>query len=55
MGVRDLLERSGDAMKYMVIDYRLLEALRMNWQDAKFSKLLSAKYEDVQGRKPSGE
>ena len=38
-GERDLLELSSDAMKYVIIKNRLLEALRMKWQDAKISKL----------------
>ena len=38
--VKYLLELYGDVMKYVIIEDRLLEALRMNWQDAKFSNLL---------------
>ena len=39
MRVRDLLKHSCDAMKDMVIEDRLLEALRIKWKDAKMSKL----------------
>ena len=37
--VKDLLELSSDAMKYVIIKDRLLEALRMKWQDTKMSKM----------------
>ena len=33
------LELSGDAMKYVIIEDKLLEALRMECQNAKMSKL----------------
>ena len=36
-GVKDLLDLSGNAMKYMIIEDRLLHALRMKWQDANMS------------------
>ena len=39
MGSEDVLELSGDAMMYVVIDDRLLGTLVMKWQDAKVSKL----------------
>ena len=35
----DLLELSGDAMHYVMIDERLVESLRMKWEDAKRTKL----------------
>ena len=38
-GIKDRVELSRDAMKYVIIEGRLLEALRMKWQDAKMSKL----------------
>ena len=38
-GVKDLLELSCDAMKYEIVENLLIEALRMKWQDVKFSKL----------------
>ena len=38
-GLKDQLELSGNAIKYVIIEDRLLEALRMKWQDAKMSKL----------------
>ena len=38
-GVKDLLEIPGDAMKYVIIEDRLLEALRMKWQDTNMSKM----------------
>ena len=38
-GVEDLLELSGDAMQYVVIEERLMESLRVKWQDAKRPKL----------------
>ena len=31
----DLLELSGNAMKYVMIEERLVESLRMKWEDAK--------------------
>ena len=34
-----LLELSGDAMKYVTINDRLLGTLRMKWQDAEMWKL----------------
>ena len=34
LGEKDLLELSDDAMKYVVIEDRLLEAVKMNSQDA---------------------
>ena len=37
--VKDILELSGDAMKYVIIEDRLLESLRMKWQDDKLSNL----------------
>ena len=36
-GVKDLLELLGDAMKYVIIEDRLLEALKKKWQDCKIS------------------
>ena len=36
-GVKDLLELSGDAMKYVIIEDRLIEALRMKCHDGKMS------------------
>ena len=38
-GVKDLLEFVDNAMKYVIIEDRLLEALRVNYQDAKMSEL----------------
>ena len=38
-GVKDQLELSGDVMKYVIIEVRLLESLRMTWQDTKMPKL----------------
>ena len=38
-GVKDLSELAGDAMKYLTISGRLLQATRMKTQDAKISKL----------------
>ena len=38
-GVDDLLELSGNAMKYVMIEERLVESLRMKWEDAKRTKL----------------
>ena len=38
-GVKDLLDRLGDAMKYVIIEDRLLEARRMKWQDGKMLHL----------------
>ena len=38
-GVKDLLELSGDAMKYVIIEDRLLKAPRITQQDAKMTKL----------------
>ena len=34
-GVDDLLELSGDTMQYVMIEERLVESLRMKWEDAK--------------------
>ena len=34
-----MIELPSDAMKYVIIEGRLLDALRMQWQDAKMSKL----------------
>ena len=36
--VENLLDLWGDVMKYVIIEDRLLRALRMKWQDAKISK-----------------
>ena len=38
-GVDDLLERSGDAMYYVMIEERLVESLRINWEDANRTNL----------------
>ena len=38
-GVEDLSEFFGDVMKYVIIEDRLIKALKMKWQDAKMSKL----------------
>ena len=38
-GVDDLLELSGNAMQYVMIEERLVESLRMKWEDAKRTKL----------------
>ena len=38
-GIEDLLEHLGDGMVYVIIEDRSHEELRMNWQDAKMSKL----------------
>ena len=38
-GINDLLELSGVAMKYIIMEDRLLEALRIKQQDAKMSNL----------------
>ena len=38
-GVKDRLQLPSDAMKYVIIEDRLLEALRMKWQDDKMSEL----------------
>ena len=35
----DLLQLSGDAMHYVMIEERLVESLRMKWEDAKRTKL----------------
>ena len=35
----DLLELSGHAMQYVTIEGRLVESLRMKWEDAKLIKL----------------
>ena len=37
--VDDLLELSGDAMHYVMIEKRPVESLRMKWEDAKRTKL----------------
>ena len=37
--VKELFELLGNAMKYVIIEDRLLETQRMNWQGAKMSKL----------------
>ena len=37
--VYDLLELLGNAMHYVMIEERLLESLRMKWEDAKRTKL----------------
>ena len=42
--VKDLLVLSSDAMKHVISTDRLLEAVRMKWQDAKMSKLEYCKY-----------
>ena len=39
MEVKATLELLGDAMKYVVFQNRLLEAIMMKWEDAKMSKL----------------
>ena len=33
-GVDDLLELSGNAMQYVMIEERLVESVRMKWEDA---------------------
>ena len=38
-GVDDLLELSGDAIHYLMIEERLVESLRIKWEDAKRTKL----------------
>ena len=38
-GVKDLLELSSDAMEYVIIKNKLLEALRMKWQDVRMSNM----------------
>ena len=38
-GVKDLLDLPGHVMKYVIIEDRLLEALRMKWQDTNMSKM----------------
>ena len=38
-GVNDLLELSGNAMQCVMIEERLLESLRKNWEDVKRTKL----------------
>ena len=38
-GVDDLLELSGNAMQYVMIEERLMESLRKKWEDAKRTKL----------------
>ena len=35
----DLLELLGDTMQYIMIEERLVESLRMKWEDAKRTKL----------------
>ena len=35
----DLLELSGDIMLYVMIEERLVESLRMTWEDVKRTKL----------------
>ena len=35
----DLLELSGDAMHYVMIEERLVESLRINWEDANRTNL----------------
>ena len=35
----DLLELSGNAMQYVMIEERLVESLRMKWDDAKRTNL----------------
>ena len=37
--MEDLLELSSDAMKYVVIEERLMDPLRKKWKDAKRTKL----------------
>ena len=37
MGTKDLLELSDDVVKYVIIEDRLLETLRMQWQYAIWS------------------
>ena len=37
--MEDLLELSSDAMKYIVIEERLMDPLRKKWKDAKRTKL----------------
>ena len=39
LGIKHLLNYLGDAMKYIIMEDRLLEARRIQWQDAKMSNL----------------
>ena len=39
MGLKHLLDHIGDAMKYIIMEDRLLEILRIKWQDSKMSNL----------------
>ena len=39
LGVEDLLELPSDAMQDAIIEERLIESLRMTWEDVKRSKL----------------
>ena len=39
--MEDLLELSSDAMKYIVIEERLMDPLRKKWKDAKRTSILN--------------